>query len=353
MTDLLRARIAPFAVHGGRIDLARKLFGGSDWLDLSTGICPWAYPAAIAPQALARLPSPDDVAMLESEAAGYFGSDPAATVAVPGSDLGLRLIGQMLDAPRPAAVHPGYSGHIAMWSHPCIKVPGDPGKLVEAAETCDAIVLSRPGNPGGEIIDEQLLQAVAERLAARRGWLIVDEAFADFDPALSLAARRWPNLIALRSFGKFAGLAGLRLGFVIAPPAFASRLRRSLGDWPISGPAVAAGLAFYRDTAWQLAQRQRLAEGGERLDRVLSSAGLAITASTPFFRTCQVPDAWRLFEHLASHRILTRPFADDPTKLRIGLPQDAAATRQLARALAEWSNSCPTRTQTTPATTSA
>ncbi|MGY6637288.1 MAG: threonine-phosphate decarboxylase [Erythrobacter sp.] len=339
MTDQLHAKIAPFAVHGGRIDLARELFGGSDWLDLSTGISPWAYPFDIPAQSLTRLPSPDDLALVERRAAECFGSDPAATMAVPGSDLGLRLIGQMLNAQRPAAVVPGYSGHTAMWPHACQKVPSDPDELMVAAATCDAVVLARPGNPGGEIIDDYVLQSIAERLAARRGWLIVDEAFADADPALSLAARRWPNLIVLRSFGKFAGLAGLRLGFVIAPPAMAAFLRRGVGDWPISGPAVAAGLAFYRNTAWQFAQRRRLAESGERLDRVLSGAGLALTASTPFFRTCETPYGWRLFEHLANHHILTRPFADDPARLRIGLPEDAITTRQVALALAEWSHS--------------
>lgn len=339
MPDQLRAKIAPFAVHGGRIDLARELFGGPDWLDLSTGISPWVYPVDIPPQAFARLPSPDDLALLESRAAKCFGSDPAVTMAVPGSDLGLRLIGHMLNAQRPAAVVPGYSGHTAMWPRTCLALRSDAAELMAAAGSYDAIVLARPGNPGGEIIDEHLLQSIAERLAVRRGWLIVDEAFADADPALSLAARRWPNLIVLRSFGKFAGLAGLRLGFVIAPPAMAACLRRGVGDWPISGPAVAAGLSFYRNTSWQTLQRQRLAESGERLDRVLSGAGLAITASTPFFRTCKTHHGWALFEHLTQHAILTRPFADDPARLRIGLPDDAITTRHLARALAEWSNS--------------
>ena len=337
MTDQLHAKIAPFAVHGGRIDLARALFGGPDWLDLSTGISPWAFPVDIPREALTRLPSPDDLALLETRAAECFGSDPAATMAVPGSDLGLRLIGHMLSAQRTAAVVPGYSGHTAMWPNPCLTLASDPDELMAAAASCDAIVLARPGNPGGEIIAEHTLQSIAERLAAHRGWLIVDEAFADADPDLSLAARGWPNLIILRSFGKFAGLAGLRLGFVITPPAIAARLRRLVGDWPISGPSVAAGISFYRNTSWQTSQRWRLAESGERLDRALLGAGLTITASTPFFRTCKTQHAWHLFEHLANHRILTRPFADDPARLRIGLPEDAITTRHLARALAEWS----------------
>lgn len=339
MTDQLRTTIAPFAVHGGRIDLARERFGGTDWLDLSTGISPWAYPVAIPAQALTRLPSPDDLALLERRAAECFGSDPATTIAVPGSDLGLRLIGQLLNVQRPLAVVPGYSGHAAMWPEVCLTLASDPDALIAAAATCDAIVLARPGNPGGEIIDEHVLKNIAEGLAAHQGWLIVDEAFADADPALSLAARRWSNLIILRSFGKFAGLAGLRLGFVIAPPEMATHLRCRVGDWPISGPAVAAGISFYCNTSWQSSQRRRLAESGQRLDHVLHGAGLVIAACTPFFRTCVAPDGWALFEHLAQHAILTRPFVDDPLRLRIGLPEDAITTRHLAHALAEWSHS--------------
>ncbi len=338
MTQRWRALIAPFAIHGGRSDQARERFGGVDWLDLSTGISPWAFPFDIPAQALSRLPSPDDLVLLESCAAACFGSDPAGTVAVPGSDLGLRFIGRLLDARHPSAIVPGYSGHVEMWSEPCLPVGSDANALMAAAEVCDAIVLARPGNPGGEIVDESVLHAIAERLVARGGWLIVDEAFADAEPAISLAARGWSNLIVLRSFGKFAGLAGLRLGFVIAPADFSGRLRERLGDWPVSGPAVAAGVAFYRNMSWQSAQRRRLAESGKRLDRVLGGAGLVITASTPFFRTCKTQHGWGLFEHLAKHRILTRPFVDDPARLRIGLPEDAITARRLALALAEWSN---------------
>ena len=100
MEERLRALVAPFAVHGGRSDLARAQFGGEDWLDLSTGISPCAYPFVIADEALTRLPSPDDLALLEARAAACFGSDPARTVAVPGSDIGLRLIGHLLASAR-------------------------------------------------------------------------------------------------------------------------------------------------------------------------------------------------------------------------------------------------------------
>lgn len=331
MTGRLHDLIAPFAIHGGRIDQARAAFGPGDWLDLSTGISPWRYPVALPEPSLARLPSPDHLSALEALAAARFGSPPASTVAVPGSDLGLRLLGHLLDATAAAVIWPGYGGHRAMWPAGARLVSAD--ALVAAAEQCDALVLARPGNPGGEVADIDLLARIATKLATRGGWLIVDEAFADARPGPAVAALKWPNLVVLRSFGKFYGLAGLRLGFIIAPPALAVRLRALLGDWPIAGPALAAGLAALADSDWPAAQRARLADAGAALDGALAAAGLRVAARTPYFCTLTVADGWQLFEQLAHAAILTRPFADDRQRLRVGLPADSGDVARLAAAL--------------------
>ena len=318
---------APFAVHGGRLALARAQYPTQlVWIDLSTGISPWAYPAAIDAENLRRLPEPGALAMLEAAAAAVFGSDPAATVAVPGSDIALRLAARLIPARSPAILGPGYSGHRAMWP--------DAAVLTDlAAEHHDALVLARPNNPDGAKVDRDLLADAARRLAAKGGWLIVDEAFADTETEPGIAAAKWPGTIVLRSFGKFFGLAGLRLGFVIAPPGFAASLRQLLGDWPISGPAIAIGTAAYHDLAWQSAQQRRLGDAAARLDSVLSEAGLAIAGGTPCFRLIDTPDAALLFEHLAHRAILTRPFADNPRRLRIGLPASETETARLQHAL--------------------
>lgn len=334
MTDRLRHLIGPFAIHGGRIDQARAHFGAGDWLDLSTGISPWRYPLALPEAGLTRLPSPDELLALEARAAALFGSPPASTVAVPGSDLGLRLLGHLLDVKAPAVVWPGYGGHRAMWPGGARLINAN--AIVEAAEQCDALVLARPGNPGGELPQIDLLAHVATKLAARGGWLIVDEAFADARLDAAVAAQKWPNLIVLRSFGKFYGLAGLRLGFIIAPPALAARLRALLGDWPIAGPAIAAGMAALADPDWQAAQRGRLADAGAALDSVLEAAGLAVAARTPYFRTLISADGWQLFDRLARAAILSRPFADNRQRLRIGLPGNAGDTARLAAAVDGW-----------------
>ena len=314
------AAFAEFTAHGGRVAAARARFGGDDWIDLSTGIAPWNWPVT-GPLGLERLPEPAAIAALEAAAAAAFGvADPARVVAVPGSDLAMRLLAPILAAERPAVRTPGYAGHRAAWpdAEPVADEPGDH----------DLFVLASPANPDGRLLDA----ATAERLAAAMT-LVVDEAYAD--PAPGLAPRASDRLIVLRSFGKFYGLPGVRLGFVIAGDRVAAALRATLGDWPVSSAGIAIGTAAYHDRAWQQAQQQRIVAAGAALDALLAAAGLACVGRAPLFRLIACDDAAALFATLADHAILTRPFADRADRLRIGLPPPAAAAR-LAAAFEEF-----------------
>ena len=315
--------LALFTAHGGRVEAARAMFGGREWIDLSTGIAPWAYPIGAA--AFDRLPDPDALAGVETAARLAFGV-PAGReiVAVPGTDLALRLLAELIPARRVAVVRPGYAGHAAAWSG-TVGVSADEIGTVEA----DLIVLANPNNPDGRLLDRAALLGIAVRTT-----LIVDEAFADADPRESVSDAEAEGLIVLRSFGKFYGLPGLRLGFIIAPRAIAAALRAMIGDWPVSTPAIAIGTAAYADRGWQEAQRRRIAEARDRLDA--ARAGFPIVGGTSLFRLIEAPDAYALFRHLASRAILARPFADRQDRLRLGLPGDAAEADRLAGALKEY-----------------
>ena len=107
--------------------------------------------------------------------------------------------------------------------------------------------------------------ALAGNLRAHGGLLVVDEAFMDAAPSgASLAADvSGGNIVVLRSFGKFFGLAGLRLGFALAAPKIAARLSAMLGPWAVSGPALAIGAKALADAAWIKKTRIRL-EGRQR-----------------------------------------------------------------------------------------
>lgn len=335
-----RALTDDFARHGGRIDIARAAFPHVDrWTDLSTGIAPWSYPVAPIAATAERLPDPADLAALEAAAATFFGVHAARVAAVPGSDLALRLLGAMLSGHSgsgPAAVvRPGYSGHLAMWDeHAATEC--SPDALLAMAKTHHALVLARPNNPDGVVADRTQLQATASLLAERGGHLIVDEAFADARAHDSLAECDWPGLIVLRSFGKFFGLAGLRLGFVVAPPQIVERLRVLIGDWPISSPALVTGLAAYRDTTWHGQQRARLNGASQRLAALFCDHGIRVVGHTAFFVLITAERRDALFEHLAQAGVLTRPFDYAPGWLRIGLPRDDSDWTRLQVALATW-----------------
>lgn len=316
-------------VHGGRIDLAAAFYPDAPrpWLDLSTGINPCAWPIARAPAVdLCSLPSPDAVVELEAAAAAFFGTSAERVVALPGSELGLRAL-DVLNLQTPARyVTPSYSTHADAIA----------GAVPIAREAIDAVadgtlLVANPNNPDGYRDVPQRLLAIARAGA----WLVVDEAFADLAPESSIVPLLAPEdrVVVFRSFGKFFGLPGVRLGFMIAPPEHAAAMRMRLGSWPISAHALAYGTAAYRDTAWIDAARMSIVARAAKLDAMLSRHGLHARGNCTLFRLIETDAASDVFERLARAGILTRTFDHAPHWLRMGVPGDAAAFARLDRAL--------------------
>ena len=314
-----------FHWHGGRLDAARARFGGEagQWLDLSTGInpMPWPYAAQIRFD-WHSLPAPSDLAALEDAAAEYFGVDPTLCCAVPGSEIGLRLLGVLLDLPG-RFLPPCYRTHGAIFTD------SRPAASHSAGER-SALVVANPNNPDGRIQPPAILRQWLARQESAGGWLVVDEAFADPAPDISVVDTVGDGraLIVMRSFGKFFGFAGLRLGFAIAPPAIIGALRRLLGDWPVSAAALQIGMAAYRDARWIAAARATLPLRAAALDAVLRWQGYTPVGGSPLFRLVEC-------DVLAARHILTRPFTDQPNWLRFGLPCDDAALNRLDKALSD------------------
>lgn len=321
-----------FHWHGGRLDEARVRFGegAEPWLDLSTGInpCPWdgVEPIRFDWQAL---PAPSALRALEEAAAQHFGVDPALCCAVPGSETGLRLLGKLLDLPG-RFCSPCYRTHGEMFAQ------GRPADLEPAGEAT-ALVLANPNNPDGRIRQKHILRQWHAQQAAAGGWLVVDEAFADPAPQFSVAGdvAEGGRLVVMRSFGKFFGLAGVRLGFAIAPRILTAALRRLLGEWPVSAAALEIGTRAYRDTTWIAATRETLPLRAAALRAVLQRHGLRPMGGSPLFTLIESEQAGALFEALARRQILTRPFSDRADWLRFGLPSDNTALMRLDRALAD------------------
>jgi cobalamin biosynthetic protein CobC len=199
------------------------------------------------------------------------------------------------------------------------------------------VLLCNPNNPTADRHPHEVVVDAARQLKKRGGWLIVDEAFIDATPELSLTplagTDEAPNLIVFRSLGKFFGLAGARVGFVFAAPDLLNRMNESMGPWTITGPSREVARQALLDTAWQNAARPRLLGAAERLQTLLSPLGEV--KATSLFATLTSPHAGELHEHLARCAILTRRFDQQPL-LRFGLPGNESEWQRLSGALNEW-----------------
>jgi cobalamin biosynthesis protein CobC len=259
--------------------------------------------------------------------------DGADMAAASGTQALIQLL-PYLAVPGPVAiVEPTYNEHAAAWrnaGHRVIAIDN----LDACPESAVHAVVVNPNNPDGRVTDRAALTRIAAQLKGRGGWLVIDEAFADVDPAISAVALcpDWP-VVVLRSFGKFYGLAGLRLGFAMAAPDTIGRISAALGPWPCSGPALLIGTKALDDRPWAERTRSALEQQARKLDQVLVNAGLTIAGGTPLFRLARHPQALQLHAALAQRHIWCRSFdwADD--LLRFGLPADVAGLDRLAVAL--------------------
>lgn len=322
--------------HGGNLRDAVLRFGRprEDWLDLSTGINPQHYPVPpLAPDTWHRLPENDP--LLAQSAAVYYRAPLMLPVA--GTQTAIMALPRLRPPSRVTVAAPTYAEHAQHWAlhgHTMRQVPYT--ELDAAVDACDVMVICNPNNPTGALVSPVRLLEWAERLAARGGWLVVDEAFGDTEPQSSVA--RWsdrPGLIVLRSIGKFFGLAGLRLGFVAAHPALLDALAELLGPWPVSGPAQQAGAAALRDVDWQTATRSRLAAMGMRLHQLLAEHGIDATGCA-LFQWWQEAQPEAFWQHMAERGVWVRLFAQAGRGIRLGLPPDEAGWQRLAHALEQW-----------------
>lgn len=323
-------------VHGGAIDQMRQAFptAPEPWVDLSTGINPWPYPCAdLSAQAFAHLPTASMYEACQNAMADVFGAAPEALLLLPGSELLIRLLPDILQSRRVAILSPTYGDHASAWKRVGAEILLTQNPL-EHADRVDAIVVCNPNNPDGRLFDTNALEAARAKLAAHGGWLIVDEAYADLLPNLSLAPRAGRDgLIVLRSFGKFFGLAGVRLGAMLAPRAVREAMAERLGTWPVSGAALEIGARAYADREWQNQMRQNLSVSANELRSELMAAGLTVLGSTDLFCFVETEDAHAVFHRLACEAVYVRRFDWSSRHLRIGLPATPKAQERLRDAL--------------------
>jgi cobalamin biosynthetic protein CobC len=347
MASISRARKASVMVphigaapllHGGDLTAARRLFPDAPepFIDLSTGINPHSYPVPqLSSDLFARLPEPAALGRLAAAAAKAYGAaSPDQVAAAPGTQILLPMVAALIPPGRAAVLGPTYAEHVRVLARAghSAKEVNDIDQLVGA----DIAIIVNPNNPDGRIVSRALLLAFAEEQKRHGGLLVADEAFVDVAPAgTSLGGDVGRgNIVVLRSFGKFFGLAGLRLGFALAASEIAARLNTSLGPWAVAGPAIAIGESALADASWATLTRGSLRQDALRLDGILTNAGVEIVGGTSLFRLVRAQAAPELFHHLGRAGILVRRFPEQPVWLRFGLPGSEDAWRRLRTALA-------------------
>lgn len=326
--------------HGGSLGRARALFphAPQPFVDLSTGINPHSYPLFELPAtALSRLPEAARLRELARVAAGAYGAPSAENVAVaPGTQILLPRVASLVSPGKALVLGPTYAEHAraaAIAGHAVAEVDD-----FEALAGAEIAIIVNPNNPDGRVVSRERLLRLAETLRAIGGLLVVDEAFMDVGPhAESLAGDVGRGgIVVLRSFGKFFGLAGLRLGFALSDAVTVERLETQFGPWAVAGPALEYGIRALADSGWQADMRRRLAQDAARLDALLSRFGVAVAGGTTLFRYLRLADAPGLFSTLGERGILLRHFSERPQVLRAGLPGRQEEWQRLESALADW-----------------
>lgn len=305
------------------------------WIDLSTGINPVSFPVGELPNSVwSRLPEASDIDALESTARRAYNVKPSAgIVAAPGTQALIQWLPRLFPARRVGILDFTYREHEITWQN-----AGSGVTTVTALGELrgfDAGVVVSPNNPDGRIVPPRDLAELARSMACRGGRLIVDEAFMDLEGQKNSLVPSLPaeGAIVLRSFGKTYGLAGLRLGFAIASQDDCDRLRRAMGPWAVSGPAIEIGRRALMDEAWRLSTMQRLRHESSRLDHVLIRAGFEAVGGTALFRLARHDAAAGIFEKLCQAGILTRPFSVRRDLLRLGIPPAEGDWKRLLSAL--------------------
>lgn len=319
--------------HGGEPPIASSE-EGADWLDLSTGISPFAYPFVPPdPESWQNLPRRAEQQAALDAAADYFGQGEGGDIcAGPGSQALLQAVPEVLEKGIVAIPGPTYQEHAVRWQQAGHEVR-EITALSAVSADCRYVVLVNPNNPTGTVFDRRQLLGLARQLDARDGCLIVDEAFGDVMPQTSMAGFAGePGLLVLKSFGKFYGLAGLRIGFLLGYGPVVAAVREKIGLWPVNGPALSVAAQAYSDVDWINDHRHNLSAQASRLRLLLADYGQVI-GGTDLFVLMQDRAAGEIFERLAEHHIHIRYFPDNPDWLRFGLPGEESAWTRLEAAL--------------------
>ncbi|GAC1040782.1 threonine-phosphate decarboxylase CobD [Rhizobium sp. No.120] len=325
-------------VHGGGVTAAARQYGGrpEDWLDLSTGINPNPVTLPEIPVAAwHRLPDQHLQERAREAARNYYRSGDILPLPVPGTQSAIQLLPRLVPGGSVAILAPTYGEYARAFTLAGLHVH-QVSTMAELTADDRLVVAVNPNNPDGRVLPAEQLRELHDRQRERGGLLLVDEAFGDIEPAASMApfAASMPNLVIFRSFGKFFGLAGLRLGFVIAEASILIRFEDWLGPWAVSGPALSIAASLMESDTSVI--RSRILQRHSALVTVLRRSKLHVAGGSALFALVADDRAEGIYTHLCRHHILVRKFDYARNWLRFGLAPDEEADQRLAGVLEDY-----------------
>ncbi|GHF77835.1 threonine-phosphate decarboxylase CobD [Thalassotalea marina] len=324
---MLKAKNAQPLVHGGQLTKVASQydFPLSEWLDLSTGIAPFSYPIPEIPLSIwQNLPS--DQQALINAAKHYYQSD--YCLVSNGSQPVIELLPALwlekntLPASQITVYLPqvGYKEHQKAWQLAGFELSFYQDALPQHIKANSVVVVINPNNPSGKLYELNALIELQQRCQLQGALLVVDEAFIDvIAPSQSIIANLAENTLVLRSFGKFFGLAGIRIGFVCCQQAWYQQIKAQCGPWQVNGPALFIAEKALLDTQWQQQQRAKLVQQQQQLSELLSSCGFEQQVGCSLFITCYCDHAAERYQTLCQHGIYVR-LTDEQDALRFGIP---------------------------------
>jgi len=305
--------------HGGDIDNAIKKYGGNkdDWIDLSTGINPNHYPyKLINIRELQNLPYKNDIDNLNKLAKKYFQTT-ACVRAVSGAQGGINILPFLLPNKTVSILSPTYNEYQNVFSNSLKKIINV--KNLSELKKSQIAIICNPNNPDGKLYSNDDLLKISKSLE----YLIIDESFMDQYPRKSLSHKLddQTNILILRSFGKFFGLAGIRLGFLISNKEIDKKIQFLIGNWPISNVAINVASKALIDHVWIMNTISFLKEGSYFLDCLASEINWKVVGGTNLYRLYETPNAHDAQNKLANFKIWSRRFSYSKKWIRLGIPR--------------------------------
>ena len=305
---------------------------------------------------LNRYPDPQPQALVNALAA-HYGVETTQLLITRGSDEGIDLLIRLFCRPSQdrVLIQSPCFGMYALYAEiqgaQVVDVPLIRGRddwainwlQIEQAPACRLSFFCSPNNPTGSLIDATTLLTYAKQVEDH-SLVVVDEAYIEFcdQDSMAFLVSRQPNLVVLRTLSKAFGLAGARLGAVIAHPDLIGWLKRIIAPYPLPTPSVDAALkALTIEALYQQAkQLANLAMNKQRLVEALENHPAVVTlwAGSANFVLVEVDDANRWVAHCLDFGIRIRnqshqPKLDHCVRISIG---DEPQTDQLLDCLEQY-----------------